>query len=124
MNRSAGEKSDLFARIDRWKQEVVKETLLQSSTQSRAQQYEPHHMKLRSRDTRQALAEVTGNPSLRKRKASVTMTDVSPRKYGKKAVIDENVEETVRRPGRGRPSKNRQANFLENEYAEQSVSRL
>ena len=120
---SASEHPDFFARIDRWKQEVVKETLQENSTRSRLQKYEAHHMKLRSRDTRPALAEVSGNPYSRKRKASAAMADAPPRKYGKKAVIDEKVEGSARRPGRGRPPKNRQADIHEDEYAEQSVSR-
>ena len=123
MIRGAGEHSELFARIDRWKQEVVKDTLQQASTQSRSQKYEAHHMKLRSRDTRPALAEVSGNSYSRKRKAFATMADAPPRKYGKKAVVDEEVEESVRRPGRGRPPKVRQVDIHEHEYVEQSASR-
>ena len=102
----AREQSDFLERIDRWKQEVVKNTL-QLPTQGRPQKYEAHHMKLRSRDGRPALAKVSGNPS-RKRKASA-MADAPPgnRKYGKKAVMDENAEGVAPRP-RGRPPKVRQ----------------
>ena len=102
----ASEQSDFLGRIDRWKQEVVKNTL-QLATQGRSQKYEAHHMKLRSRNTRPALAEVSGNLSSRKRKASA-MADAPPRKYGKKAVMDENAEGVARRPRRGRPPKTQQ----------------
>ena len=102
----ASEQFDFLERIDRWKQEVVNNTL-QISTQGRLQKYEAHHMKLRSRDTRPALAEVSGNPSSRKRKAS-TMADAPPKKYGKKAVMDENAEGVAPRPRRGRPPKTQQ----------------
>ena len=98
----AGEQSELFARIDHWNQEVV-ETLQQGSTRQSGSQKYKHHMKLRSRDTRPVLAEVSGNPYSRKRKASATMADTPSRNYGKK-VTDEKVEEAVRRPGR--PAKN------------------
>lgn len=111
--------SDFFARIDRWKQEVVKNTLQQPPTQGRSQKYEAHHMKLRSRP---ALAEVSGNPYSRKRN-SAAMADASPRKYGKKAVIDENAEGVARRSGRGRPPKNRQIDTEEAEPMKQSASR-
>ena len=123
MIRDVGEQFHLFARINRWKQEVVEDAQQQASTQSRSQQYEAHHMKLRSRDTRPALAEVSGNPYSRKRKAFATMADAPPRKYGKKAVMDEKVEESARRPGRGRPPKTRQVDIHEEEYVEQSASR-
>ena len=119
----ASEQSDLFTRIDSWKQEVAKNTLQHTPTQSRSQKNEAHHMKLRSRDTRPALAEVSGNSYSRKRKASATMADTPPRKYGKKAVMDEKVEESARRPGRGRPPKIRQVDINEEEYVEQSASR-
>ena len=100
-----GIQSDLFARIDHWKQGVVKDTLQQGYTnQTRSPKYEPHHMKLRTRDTRPALAEVSGNPYSRKRKASASMADAPARKSGKKAVMDENIEGAARRPGR--PAKN------------------
>ena len=118
----SGEHSDLFTRIDHWNQGVVKNTVQQTPTQSHSQKHEAHHMKLRSRDTRPALAQVSGNPYSRKRKASTTMTDAPPRKYGKKAVMNENVEESTRR-GRGRPPKNRQVLTDEEEYVEQSASR-
>ena len=114
------EQSDFFARIDRWKQEVVENTL-QAATQGRSHNHEAHHMKLRSRATRPALAEVSGNPSSRKRKASA-MADVPPKKYGKKAVMDENAEGVARRPGRGRPPKVRQIDSSA-EPAKQSASR-
>ena len=119
----ASEQSDFFARIDRWKQEVVKNTLQQPPTQSRSQKYEAHHMKLRSRDTRPALAEVSGNPYSRKRKASAAMADAPPRKYGKKAVMDENAEGVARRPGRGRPPKKRQIDTKGAVPMKQSASR-
>ena len=118
------EQSDLFARIDHWKQEVVKGTLQQASaTQPRPQQHEPHQMKLRSRVTRSALAQVSGNPCSRKRKASGVMADAPARKYGKKAVTDERIEDTARRPGRGRPPKNPQTVFHEDGPVEQTASR-
>lgn len=78
-------------------------------------------MKLRSRDTRPALAEVSGNPYSRKRKASAAMADAPPRKYGKKAVTNEKVDESARRRP-GRPPKTRQVD-VEEEYVEQSASR-
>ena len=101
----ASEQCSLFARIDRWKQEVVKNTL-QSPTRGRPQNHETHHMKLRSQDTRPVLAEVSGNPYSRKRKASVAMADEPPGKQDKKSVMDENTV-VARRP-RGRPPKNPQ----------------
>ena len=122
MTRGAGGQLDLITKIDRWKQEVIRDTLEQSFTKSCSQEYEPHRMKLRSQDTRPALAEVSGNPYSRKRKASTTMADAPPRKYVKKAVMDEKVEESARR-GRGRPPKNRQVDIDEEEYVEQSTSR-
>ena len=107
-----GIRSDLFARIDHWKQGVVKDTLQQGYTsQTRSQKYEPHHMKLRTRDTRPALAEVSGNPYSRKRKATATMADAPARKSGKKAannLKDNDEEEAMERPPpprRGRPPK-------------------
>ena len=103
----ASEQSDLFARIDCWKQEVVENTLQQHPTQVRSQHYEAHQMRLRSRGTRPALAEVSRNPDSRKRKAS-TMADAPPKKYGKKAVMDENAEGLAQRPRRGRPPKTQQ----------------
>ena len=117
----ASEQSELFTRIDHWKQEVVENTLQRTPTQARSQQYEAHHMKLRSRDTRPALAEVSRNHCSRKRKASPAMADAPSRKYGKKAAMDENVEESTRRPGRGRPPKHRQVDAGE-EFEEQSAS--
>ena len=79
--RDVSEHSDRFARIDHWKQEVVKNTLEQVYTsQPRSQRSELHPMKLRSQDTRPALAEVSGNPYSRKRKASATMADAPARK--------------------------------------------
>ncbi|KAM0795840.1 hypothetical protein BDR22DRAFT_919349 [Usnea florida] len=117
----ASEQSNLFARIDRWKQEVVKNTL-QSPTRGRSQDHEAHHMKLRSQDTRPALAEVSGNPYSRKRKASVAMADAPPRKQDKKAVMDENTEVVARRP-RGRPPKNTQLDTAA-EPVKQSAFRL
>ena len=119
----ASEQSDLYTRIDHWKQEVVKNTLQQIPTQARSQKYEAHHMQLRSRDTRPALAEVSGNPYSRKRNASAIMADAPPRKYGKKAVMNDNAEEVARRPGRGRPPKNRQVDTGEPEPMKQSTSR-
>ena len=80
----AGEQSELFTRIDRWKQEVVKSKIQQSPTQARSQKYEAHHMKLRSRETRPALAEVSGNSYSRKRKASAIMADAPLKKKVKR----------------------------------------
>ena len=77
-------------------------------------------MKLRSRDTRPALAEASGNSYSRKRKASATMADAPPRKYGKKAEMDE-YGKVARR--RGRPPKSRQINTEEAEPMKQSASR-
>lgn len=117
------EHSDLFARIDHWKQEVVKNTLEQGHTsQPRSQRSEPHPMKLRSRDTRPALAEVSGNPYPRKRKASETMADAPARKSGKHAAKDEHAEEVTQRPRRGRPAKSQQVAVNEAEYMEQPPS--
>ena len=79
-------------------------------------------MKLRSRDTRPALAEVSGNPYNRKRKASAATADAQPRKYDKKAVMDENAEEVARRPGRGRPPKYRQVDTEEARPTKKSAS--
>lgn len=110
MIRGADEQPFLFATIDRWRQEVVKDTLQQASTQSRSHKYEAHHMKLRS-FTRTALAEVSGNPYSRKRKAFGTMADAPPRK-----------EQSAQR-GRGRPRKSREVDINEEEHVEQSASR-
>ena len=117
----ASEQSELFARIDLWKQEVVKNEIQQNPTLARSQKYETHHMKLRSRDTRPALAEVSGNSGSRKRKASETMADAPLRKYGKRAGTDEEVDENARR--RGRPPKTRQIDTEEAEPVKQSASR-
>lgn len=118
-----GEHTDLFERIDHWKQEVVKNTLQQGYTsQPRWQRSEPHPMKLRSRDTRPALAEVSGNPYSRKRKASATMADAPARKSGKSAAKDEQAKEVTQRPRRGRPAKNQQVDVNEAEYMEQPAS--
>ena len=120
----AGKNPDLSRRISLWQERVFKSTLQQVSTgQLRSQRHEPHHMRLRSRDTRPALAEVSGNPCSRKRKASMTMADGPSKKHGKKAVMDEGVEELVQRPARGRPRKNQQYDRDEDEHMDQPVAR-
>ena len=80
-------------------------------------------MKLRSGDTRPALAEVLGNHYSKKRKASASMADAPAKKNGKKAVTDDNVEEIARRPGLGRLRKNQQDDRDEDEDVEQPGSR-
>ena len=124
MSLGVVERLDLLARIDRWNQEVIKNTLQQRSTrQSSSQSYKHHHMKRRSQVTRPALGEISGNSYSRKRKASSGMADRVNTKASKKAVTDRNAEEDGRRldvgprdealeqPGprrRGRPPKNPQ----------------
>lgn len=79
-------------------------------------------MKLRSRETRPALAEVSGNPYSRKRKASATMADAPARKSSKHAAKEEHAEEVTQRPRRGRPAKNQQVAVSETECMEQPPS--
>lgn len=105
------EPSDLFARIESWKQEVAKNTRQHElEGQPRLQKHEPHPMKLRSQDTRSALAEVSGNSFAPKRKASTTIADSATTKTDKKARMNENeqkdgpMEQQAPR-GRGRPRK-------------------
>ena len=119
------ENSDLSRRIGLWQESVFKSTLQQVSTgQLRSQRYEPHHMKLRSRDTRPALAKISGNPYSKKRKASTTTVDGPSKKGGKKAVMDKGVEELVQRPTRGRPrNKNQQYDRDKDEHQDQPVAR-
>lgn len=94
------EHSDLFARIDRWKQEVVKNTQQRGSTaQARSQVYEPHHMELRFRAARPALGEISGNPRARKRKAPAIMASADAPKTGKNAKMDERMQEVATRQG-------------------------
>ena len=61
-------------------------------------------MKLRSLTTRPALAEVSGNPNVRKRKASVAMIDAAALRAGKRVEMDENVQKGSQRKV-GRPRK-------------------
>lgn len=61
-------------------------------------------MKLRSLTTRPALAEVSGNPNVRKRKASVAMIDAAAFRAGKRVEMDENVQKGSQRKV-GRPRK-------------------
>ena len=120
----AGTNSDLSRRISLWQERVFKSTIQQVSTEKlRSQRHEPHHMKLRSRDTRPALAEVSGNPCSKKRKASATMTDGPSKKHGKKAVMDEGVEALAQHSGRARPRKNQQCDGDEDEHMDQPVPR-
>ena len=123
MVRDAGKQSGLFVRIHRWQHEVVKDTLLHAPTQSPSRKCQAHHMKLRPRDTRPALVEVSGNSYSRKRKASTTMADAPPRKHGKKKEVDKKVEEAPRRSEQGRIPKIRADDIHDDEYTEQSVSR-
>lgn len=62
-------------------------------------------MKLHSRDTRPALAEVLGNPYSKKRKAFATMIDTPARKSGNKAAMNEYAEGVTQCPRRGRPAR-------------------
>ena len=110
--------SDLFERIHLWKQEVVRNTIPSAPTvQSPPTANCPHHMKLRSQTTPQALAEVSGNPSSRKRKASNEIMDADASRFKRKANKDKNLHkdsetlkaeagETIQQrepPRRGRP---------------------
>ena len=109
---------DLSDRISQWQEGVFTGTIRQGSIgETRSQEHEPHHMKLRSRDTRLALVEVSGNHYSKKRKASAGMEDV------KKAVTDDCVKKVARRPGPGRPPKNQQYDRDEAKDVEQPQPR-
>ncbi|KAM0794028.1 hypothetical protein BDR22DRAFT_895561 [Usnea florida] len=121
MLSGASQEAAFFRRIDRWNQEVVKNTLQEASTrQVCSQKLEPHRMKLRSREKRQLLGQVSGNSNPRKRKASVTMPD---QKQGKKAMTDKDHNDGPPRRGPGRPRKNPPVDIEEDESLEQSVRR-
>ena len=110
-----------FRRIDRWNQEVVKNTLQEASTrQVCSQKLEPHRMQLRSREKRPVLGQVSGNANPRKRKASVTMAD---QKQGKKAMTDKDYDDGPPRRGPGRPRKILPVDIEEDESLEQSARR-
>lgn len=116
--------SDLTARISHWQEEVFTSISQQASTgQPRSKDHEPHHMKLRSQGTRPALAEISGNPYSKKRKAFPTIANAPPKKQAKKAVMDNSGEEVAPRPGPGRPRKNQKHDGDENEEVEQPVPR-
>ena len=116
MLRDLDPHSDLFARINHWKQEVVKSTILQEYT--RQPPLESHPMQLRSQTTRPALGEVSGNPSSRKRKAFDEISDTVNIKPSKKAVMDQNTE------GAGRPLRSsRPAGDLEPQSDEEETSK-
>ena len=98
MSLGVVERLDLLARIDRWNQEVIKNTLQRGSIrQPPSQSYKHHHMKLRSQVTHPALGEISGNSYPRKRKASSEMADRVNTKAGKKAVMERNAEEDGQR---------------------------
>ena len=97
MPSTTSEYSDLIVRIDRWKQEVFRETIYGEDTRAqRLHTYESSHMKLRPRPTRPALGEVSGNP-IRKRKAPATEAVAVTTNKAKHAKMNE--------PRRGRSSK-------------------
>lgn len=109
---------DLFARIDRWKQEVAQQG---SSREPPSQGHKLHHMNLRSRNARTALAEVSGNPHSRKRKASIIMADTI--KAGKRAAKGGDVDEVTPRPPRGIPANRSTSDMIEDETVEQAAPR-
>ncbi len=118
------EQSDLFARIDQWKQKVEEDTLQQGFIrQPPSHSNKLHHMNLRSRTTRPALAGVSGNSHSRKRKASVVMADTAAVKAGKKVAKDGDIGELIPRPGRGRPTKNPTPDSNQDEAQEQPAPR-
>ena len=80
-------------------------------------------MSLRSRATRPALAEVSGSPHSRKRKASVVMADTAAIKAGKKVAKGGDVGKVLPRPARGRPAKNPELDIDEDETLEQPAPR-
>lgn len=118
------ERLDLLARIERWNQEVVKNTLQQgSATQPPSQSSKSHHMKLRSQVARPPLGEVSGNSYSRKRKASTAMADRVNTKAGKKTVTDRNVREDGRRLGLEPSTGNQGVGLDEYEALERPVPR-
>lgn len=124
MQRGVRKHTDLTARINHWQEEVLTRTLQPASTgDPRSKKHETHHMKLRSQATRPALAEVSGNPNFRKRKATETIAGAPAKKHDKKAVVDNTGEDIAPRPGPGRPRKNQQHDRDEKEYVEQTAPR-
>ena len=118
------ERLELLARIERWNQEVIKNTLQQGSIKPPpSQSSKSHRMKLRSQVTRPALGEVSGNLYSRKRKASIEMPDRVNIKAGKKAVTDRHVREDGRRLDLGPSAENQGAGQDEDEALEQPVPR-
>ena len=104
-----GQPPELLARINRWQEEVVTDTL-RFTRQPPAKSYLPHlphRMNLRSRATRPPLAEVSENPRTRKRKMPASTASKGGRKGAKGAKVDDDEDEVMNEnaPRRGRSSK-------------------
>ena len=79
------EKPALIARVNRWQEEVVKDTLQEGPTRRPSSKtHVPHRMNLRSRAIRPALAQVSENPHTRERKAITQMADSAAWRKGSK----------------------------------------